>query len=105
MTRATSFLEGLENPAVRVDTLIDRNLDARKASNRELMKVILAGLLTCARNGAPLRGHTDDGRIIVEGGQEGFYQPGRGLLKSVIRNRAEGDQKFREMLKNAPKMP
>ena len=77
----------LNNPAVRVDILIDRNLDARKASNRELLKVILAGVLTCARNGAPLRGHTDDGRIIVEEGQEGSYQAGGGLFRSVVRYR------------------
>jgi len=79
----------LENPAARVDNILDRNLEATKKSNREIVRSVLGGVLTCAWNGAPLRGHRDDGRIVVEEGEEGLYEPGSGLLRSVLRYRGQ----------------
>ena len=102
MAKAAEFVNASEQPEQRIDAVLHQSLELQRQNNRKLLKVITGGLLRCAWNGAPLRGHTDHGRVIVPEGANCTHEPGEGLFRSILRYRAEGDAELRNLLLKAP---
>jgi hypothetical protein len=88
--------------AIQENRSIDVVLDAARKKavyeNRELLAPVIETILLCGRNGLPLRGHRDDGRIRLDVPSV----TGEGVFRACLRYRANGgDVALKTLLQEA----
>ena len=92
------FVRSVEEPSRSVDNQVNSQRFVEVQKNRAAVSSVAKTVIFCGRNGLPLRGHRDDGRI-----DPGDDDVRDGVFRGLIRFRAEaGDESLRDFLKSSP---
>lgn len=99
--KAEAFRSAMEGKSESVSVMIDSKLKQQVDKNRERLLPIVKTIILCGRQNFALRGHRDDGQVLLENSST---EKGEGNFRALLRFRVDaGDKNLEEHLRNAPK--
>jgi len=97
---ATNFSNILKNPTMSIEQQLDTGRVKQITENRNKIKPIIEAIILCGRQNISLRGHRDDGRLVLTKSDDNDIKNNKGNFREILRYRAQGDLNLKMYLES-----